>query len=337
MAHSRIEPYLIDSNPKSVIRVFDAIDKFLNFDKFTDPSHLKAILFGNDYDSQEKYLLLHYLIQYLNKKNSRSFISKKIKEIEDTEDFEDLINKRNQIEKYANEIISICDLHLVEYKRKATSNLKSISKTNFSGIGFHSHISKFKKLPLNFEKLSLDFEKLPRRQSISKKVKFKQSAKSIFKNIFSDAIADQIIENFFLYEFIDYNAQYLHITLENSAEVYEAFYHLYKLYRNEIKSMKEIAKENLRNIKIKIEAQKVCAERNDAVFRQLLEEKEQMYLGFQTTKKDYYNATKKSNFAMIMYLSFPKIRDNYMKLKSKRELSVDDYIKIVSRNIKSAT
>lgn len=322
MTHSRIEPLLIDLNPTSVVKVFSALESFTNLSiKESKVSvRLNKIITGNDYDTNEKYIFLHYLKQYFNKANSRSIFCIKIKEIEDTEDFEEMIAKRGQLERYENEVIKICDKYLSEYKRKATFNLKSTIKVNFSEVGFKSELTSFVKLPYNQEK--------------AEKEKFRIAVTSIFKNIFQDKVTQQIIENFFRSRFIDHNAQMLHIHFAKSDDVFKAFYLLYSLYKRDLKYMKEDAKENLRQIKIKIESERENKDEADPKFEQLLKEKEELHIGLRTNILDYRVATKKYNFAMIMFLAFPKIRENYAKLNSKKPLTIDEYIKIVSRNIR---
>lgn len=325
MAHSRIEPFLIDLRPQSVVKVFNVLEELIDFNS----EHLKAtsklneIISGKDYDTHEKYILLYYLKQYLNKGNSRSQFSIKLKEIEDLEDLKELIEKREHLEKYADEILKICNRHLPEYKRKATSNLKSNIKTNFSEIGFNSSVTKFEKLPIELVK--------------GENLKFKQFIIDTFKDIFSDQIINQIIENFFVLKRIDYNVQYLYIEYSRSDEINDAFFKLFKFYRIELKYMREAAKENLRQIAIKIERLRQSDDNKNSEFKRLLKRKEKMYMAFRTSYKDYRNATKKINFAMIMFCAFPKIRENYAKLNATKKLTVEDYLKIVSRNIREKT
>jgi hypothetical protein len=96
--------------------------------------------------------------------------------------------------------------------------------------------------------------------------------------------------------------------------------------------MKDNAKENLRKIKIEIENQR--KEDDSTQMRELLKEKEKKYIEFRVNSKDYQSATKKINFAMIMFMSFPQIRENYLKLNSKRPITIEDYLKNVSKNIR---
>ena len=325
MAHSRIEPFLIDLRPQSVVKVFNVLEELIDFqlDRLKASSKLNEIIFGKDYDAHEKYILLYYLKQYLNKGNGRSQFSIKLKEIEDSEDFKELIEKREHLEKYADEILKICHRHLAEYKRKATSNLKSKIKTTFSEIGININFSKFAKLPVNLKKAETE--------------KLKQFVKNIFKNIFSDQIINQLTENFFMLKPIDYNAQYLHIEYSRSDEINDAFFKLFKFYKKELKYMRDSANKNLRHVKIKIETQRQSGNMKTPEFEHLLKQKEEMYMAFRTSHKDYQNATKKTNFAMIMFCAFPKIRENYAKLNATKKLTVEDYLKIVSRNIRKKT
>ncbi|PZR21810.1 MAG: hypothetical protein DI539_07205 [Flavobacterium psychrophilum] len=324
MAHSRIEPLLIDLSPVSVVKVFSALKIFTNFSIKQSKVALKLneIISGDKYDAHEKYIFLYYLKQYFNKANSRSIFCIKLKEIEDFEDFEQIIAKRGQLEKYQIEIMKICDKHLSEYKRKATSNLKSEIKVNFSEAGLNSKLTSFAKLPYD-------------QQSVEKE-KFRIAVTSIFKNIFQDRVTQQLIENFFQSRFIDHNAQMLHIHFTKSDEIFKAFYQLYSLYKRDLRYMKEKAKENLRQIKIKIEDERTSKDEIKPEFVKLLEEKEQLHINFRTNIRDYRIATKKTNFAMMMFLAFPQIRENYAKLNAKKPLTVDEYIEIVSRNIRKA-
>jgi len=262
MAHSRIEPFLIDLRPQSVVKVFNVLEELIDFNSehLKTLSKLNKIISGIDYDAHEKYILLYYLKQYLNKGNNRSQFSIKLKEIEDSEDFKELIEKREHLEKYTDEILKICDRHLAEYKRKATSNLKSKIKTNFSEIGFHINLSKFEKLPVNLKKVETE--------------KLKQFIKNTFKNIFSDQIIHQLIENFFMLKSIDYNAQYLHIEYSRSNEINDAFFKLFEFYKKQLKYMRDKAKENLRKIKIEIEIQRQSADKKNPEFEHLLKQKE---------------------------------------------------------------
>lgn len=322
MTHSRIEPLLIDLNPSSVVKVFSALKAFTNFSIKQSKVSLKLneIISSNKYDAHEKYIFLYYLKQYFNKANSRSIFCIKLKEIEDSEDFKQMIANREQLERYQIEIIKICDKYLTEYKRKATSNLKSEIKVNFSEAGLNNKLTSFAKLPY-------------KRETVEKE-EFRLEVISIFKNIFQDRITQQIIENFFQSRFIDHNAQMLHIHFAKSDEIYKAFYQLYSLYKRDLKYMKEDAKKNLRQIKIKIEDERTSKNEVDPKFIKLLEEKEQLHINIRTNIHDYRVATKKTNFAMMMFLAFPQIRENYAKLNAKKPLTVDEYIEIVSRNIR---
>jgi hypothetical protein len=348
MAHSRIEPFLIDLNPQDVIKVFNLIENFTNLDAIekNKVENFKNLLKSKEFTPLERYLILHYITEYFNTDNKRSQISKyilklqKTKESEDIEEIEALDLKYRSL-RYVQDIMDICNYSREPFKRKAISQLKTGKTIQLLESD----------LKLNdFFLMPLPFSYAPKRM-----ITFKQKAFEIFGNIFSQEIITDIINNSFKTQEIEYKyMQLLNIQFENSTDINYSFFLFYKAYKVEVTHIckriyRVIEKMNERTEqKHRLELKKVILlfeekypekieqikKELNAEHRKEMEKQKEVIKSFLNKIKDFKKAQNKTNIARIMFMSFPQIRYNYSELKNNKEISAEEYLKIVSRNIR---
>lgn len=354
MAHSRIEPYLIDLNPQEVIKVFTTIENFTNLNPIgrEKVENFKNLLKNKEFSPLEKYIILHYVAEYFNTDNKRSQISKyisklqKSEEIEEIEDIEAYDLKHSSL-KYVRDIIDICNYSIEFYKRKAISQLKKGKITYFTEADI-----KLNHLLL----MPLPFSYVPERM-----IAFKAKAFDIFGDIFSKETITEILNNSFRTQEIGYGQmEVLNIRFENSTDLNHFFLLFHKAYKAEITYICKRIDGLLRDLNESIdemkEIHKAEIEKNIILFEKMYPEKieqikSELYFEHNSeilnqTKcievylkriKELKETKSKINIARIMFMSFPQIRFNYLDLNNKKKLSVEDYLKIVSRNIRKKT
>lgn len=351
MAHSRIEPFLIDLNPQDVIKVFLVIENFTNLNTIdTNKIELfKSLLKGLEYNPLEKYIILHYVTEYFNTDNKRSQIGKHILILQETEELEEIeeleaIELKYRSLKYVKDMTDICSYSISPYKRKAISQLKTGKTVQILESNLKLHDQLLMPLPFSYT---------PKRM-----VLFKKKAFEIFGNIFSQETINKIINNSFKTQEIEYRyMQPLNIQFENSTDINNSFFLFYKAYKIEVTHLckridKIIRESNDKTEKLKkkhkAEFEKVIMlfekkypekieqitnELNSEHQREILNQKK-IIESLLKRIKDFKKAKSKTNISRIMFMSFPQIRHNYIELNNKKELSIEDYLKIVSRNIR---
>lgn len=351
MAHSRIEPYLIDLNPQDVIKVFNVIENYTNLNnvEIAKVENFKNLLKNNEFTPLEKYVILHYITEYLNTDNKRSHISKYILKLKKTEESEDIkeieaLDMKYRSLRYVQDIMNVCNYSLEPFKRKAISQLKT-GKT-IQHLESDLKLNDFFLMPLPFSYNS------------KRMIEFKQKAFEIFGNIFSKEIITEIIDNSFKTHEIEYKyMQLLNIQFENSTDINNSFFLFYKAYKVEVTHLckriyRGIEKMNERmEEKHKLEFKKVIflfeekypekieqiKEELNSEHRKEIEKQKEVIKSFLNKIKDFKKAQNKTNIARLMFMSFPQIRYNYLELKNNKEISAEDYLKIVSRNIRRKT
>lgn len=303
-------PNLFELEPKSVIKLFEIINLFIEFDlnKMKTVKDLNSIFDGKNYTIEEKFFFAHYLPKYLDTDNKKNYISKRIKEIEVKGDFEDL-DIVNIVKKYSIDLTTECAIKQKSLKRAYNYFIKS-------NIIVDSKINSAFKEALHWKRLPLDGER---------KQEFLEFILKQLEDFFTKEEIQLIIENSFdIFPFPN-KVCLLHLEMKSSQEIRQAFYHIYTEYKKRGENFKDIADGNeVRRLKPK--NQKIInGKYKKADFLPYLD------------KKEYGKATAKINISKIMFLTFSKIRENYLidlKTKLKSNESLNLYLITYCRNIK---
>lgn len=303
------EPKLNELDPKSIINVFSVINEFVEFDlnKLKTSKELNMIFNSSNYSIEEKFYIAFYLPKYLNIASEKTSIFKRIKEIEDLGDSEELAIL-DLIKEYADTISDACKTNLKKFKRQYNSNLKSNVIIEDEEKKLFNEISEWTRLPLNKEK----------RNEFLKFIYLQLTPFYLPENI------KYIIENSFEILPFPNKIALMNFEIEKSSDIYRAFYNIYLEYRKRDADFIDIA-DNNQIIRSKPINQKTINNSNlkRAAFYPYLH------------KEQYKNATNKINIAKIMFLTFTKIRENYL-IHSKKEVNtnLNDYLKTFCKNIK---
>lgn len=302
------EPKLFDLNPSSVLKVYKIISEFveLNFKSLKTENDLISIFNKVDYTTEEKYYIAYYLPKYLNLNNDKNQISEIKRYIEDSGDVEDLKVGWN-IKEYCETLSRVCDYNFKKFRRIYNYNLKSgqliIDSQSFNFI----QTLKWNRLPLNGEKRN----------------EFIEFVKSQLQPFYPKNDIELLINNSFDILPLSNESSFLNFNIDRSSDIYRAFYYIYKEYKNRKEHLIDIADSNQVRI-AKPKNQKISE--NGKYKRADFIEK--------LNVREYKNATSKINIAKIMFMSFPKIRENYIIHMSKTKVDLDSYLKTLSRNIK---
>lgn len=305
------EPKLFELDPNSVIRLYEVIKEFSEFDlnKLKTENDLNLILNNDKYNIEEKFYIVNYLPKYLDVTNKKTYISNLIKETEEIEDFKDS-NILEIIKKYADIINATCIKNQKRLKRIYNYSLKSnLSIDNIKDSAF-AEAKYWKRLPLNKDG----------------KQEFLEFIHKQLKDFFPKEDIQVIIENSFDILPIPDKTSLLYFEMVKSGEIRRAFYHIYNEYKKRKEDFKDIADTNeVRRFKPK----------NQKVINGKLKRADFLP---QLDKNEYGKTTDKINIARIMFLTFSKIRENYLidaKAKNKEDLNA--YLKTYCRNIKDCT
>lgn len=293
-------PKLFELNPKSVIKVYMIIRKISDFDiKHLKHYNLKGVFENTNYSLEEKYFLCLHLPQYLNFKNPKSHISKRIKEIEDLGDPKD-IEVINDIKMHLEKITDLCKINLTKYKRRYDRFAKS-------AINLDNEEKKLNISHLNWNKLSIEKEF---REDFLKFIYLELSP------FYSENIIEAIIDNCFKISAFQENIKFLDIEYENSTEIYMVFRNIRLKYRDLNPKQLDIA---------------------DTYKKKIIKEKDLLENTGKNSLKHKFIETKKLegynpstlNFAIIMFITFSKVRENYI-LKNR---SLENYLKSICKNL----
>lgn len=327
-----IEPKLFELDPKSVVKIYEIIGEYVN-----DSSSLKKkddlnSIFNDSskYSLKEKYFLAYYLSNYFNFKNKKSYISRKIKEFEDIEDSGDTRDKEfiDDMKNDAIKINEICNLNLKKFKRRYNSyiasniNLDKVDKT------FIHQIRNWKRLPI---------EKVFREKLI-------EVINTELSPFYSDETINVIIDNSFEVNAFRSRIKLLNIEFERSSDIYLAFYNIYIEYKKNAHLLKKKSILNNRildgNYTEEEEDKDRILTEDEKKIRELkrIEQERKDARGkfrLRKQKEEYSQATNRINFAKILFLSFSKIRENYITNQIEINDSVlNKYLESVSKNIK---
>lgn len=328
-----IEPKLFELNPKSVIKVYNTILDFvdLDFDKLKSKSELVNVLNSNSFTLEEKYFIVTYLPKYLDKKNTNSILQKKIIKYEDLGDLEVSTEAIEILNKYSFELDDVCKTYCKILKRRYNVYIKS--KINLQKID--------RELIMDIK----DWNKLPIEAGFRNELR--ETFEQELSQYYDDEIINEILKNSFKLDTIDSQIKLLRIEFEKSSDIYNAFNKIYNLYRSysevlknasstnnemltinyeindgEIAKIEKIKDEQKKEIELKkIESKKVEIEMTTK--RNLFKERK--------IKSEYYNASNRLNFAKIMFLTFSRVRENYIKKRHK--VSLEQYLKSVAKNL----
>lgn len=318
------EPKLFGLDPKSVIRIHLLIRKYVAFHSINLKTKKDlSSLFNNNYDLslEEKYFIASYLPQYLNLKDKNSYVSMRIKESEDLGDYEDI----DKMIEHAIGINEVCNLNLKKYKRRYNSSIKS--NINFIKID-EILIPKIK-----------DWKRLPVEDVF--RVKFIEIINKELSPYYSDETIKAIIDNSFRINAFRGNIKLLNIEFERSSDIYRAFRNIYKEYKKNSHSLKYFSKLNdeIFNghyIEPKENEEDSLTEAENEI-KEIKKERKELREKFKLKKNkdEYYKATNRINFAKILFLSFSKIRENFINNQATRnESDLENYLENVSKNIK---
>ncbi|MCG2609985.1 hypothetical protein LZZ90_00520 [Flavobacterium sp. SM15] len=303
------EPQLTRVDPISALKILSVVRDFTNYDieALKSGKDLKTIIEDPKYTLEEKYLILKNILTHLDLKNKNSLANKKIKEFEalgNSEAFEAL----DKLTDYYNSICKSCKSQLIMTKRHYQKSLKFDSKID--NFNESERDTKFYELG--------EWERLP---LIYKKHEFISFFHQELGNFFSEDQINGILNNSFDYTIEQPSIRLLAIEYEDSAGVHRAFHRIYKKYkeRREILKDKAISHSVKKSKSKERKKEDLKFSRND--FMQKINE------------KHYIKATNKINFAIIMFLSFKKIRENYLNNCDDNK-SIQKFFQSLSCNIK---
>ncbi len=293
-----IEPKLLELNPKSVIKVYTLIRRYADFDLkyFAHLKKLNSVFNSLDYSLEEKYYLALYLPYYLNYNNPQSYISKKIKEIEDLGEPEN-IQVVNDIEDYAKSLTTTCKTNLTKYKRRYDKFIKSKINLDKEEGKISSKIHGWEKLPI---------EKEVREE-------FLEIINSELKEFYSEEMIKTIINNSFTVLPFDEDIRFLDMEYENSGDIYIAFGNICREYR----------KINPRQVDIVNSYQKKLSKKMKKLKSNNEESIRNFFMNHKSTEQ-YMDASTTLNFAKIMFVTFSKIRENF--ILNKKHIFIEDYL-----------
>lgn len=304
------EPKLFELNPNSIVEVFSVIKDFVEFDlnKLKGKRDLNSIFCDPNYSAEEKFYIANYLPKYLIVENKKTYIYKRIKEIEEIGDAEDIGDIVKRIKENADDLIGLCNTNKKKFKRIYNYSLKSNLIINEIEGSIFEEIRNWRRLPLNKENKQ-DFIKFVHRQ---------------LKPFYPKEDIQDIIENSFEIMPFHNAIALLNFEMENSEKIRFAFYRIYEEYAKRKEVFKDIADNNeVKRLKPK----------NQQLSKDSKFKRADFYP--QLNKNEYGNATAKINIAKIMFLTFSKIRENYLiDSKAKNKFDLNSYLKTYCRDIK---
>lgn len=303
------EPKLFDLKPESVLRFYKVINDFTDFDKLKSVEELRLTLNSKKLTVEEKYFIVYYLPKYFDYKNSNSIIRTKLKEIEDIGDMEENIDSYNKINEFVSSINDECKIKQKLYKRE---------------------YNVFKNLNLDIQKINKslneeikDWSKLPIEKS------FKNELIEYFINqlteYYSEETIMKIIDNSFQINTLTQKPKFLNLEYSSSVEIYKAFKNIYIKYCEFSENLKDASSQNENKISKSYNLNKYTKE-------EIKKAEDRLKYINRKNKSEYYKASNRKNFAKIMFLTFTKVRENYIKNKDNRSLEL--HLTNIGKNIK---
>lgn len=290
-------------SPTSAVKVFCTVKIYssLDINRLKPTKHLRDLFVGQRYSPLEKYFIGQIIKEHLNYNNRKSYLNKILEEYEDLGESEDLINWRDTIYKYVDEINAIISVFTTTMYRRSIVELK-YNLTDFKDQHLQFTISSWKKLPI-----------------IQKyRKKFINELSRNLKIFYTKDQIRTILENSFSINSIDSPITLLYFEFENSTEIYNAFHAIYKVY-------KDLLEEDFRDQYDKIYAF------NYEQYGERLKTDDHLKNGLHDFKDYYLKASDRINFAKLMFITFPQIRDTFIRKWD--FIKLDEFLNSISSNI----
>ncbi|MFL9837204.1 hypothetical protein ABS768_06835 [Flavobacterium sp. ST-75] len=303
------KPNLLHLNPKSVARVFRIVNLFtdLNRKPLKTKEDLKDIFFDYNYCSIEKYFIVTYIKHYLNQD---SFIYRQLNEKEILNkkgyngEIEDLAKWKISTDSYVKKITEACNSYLLEaeilYKNSLQNKIPyDAYETTFDLVAFNSI-----KIPLKLSFIDKSGKRVTK--------DFKPPLKEILKGLLNDNDIDILLGNSF--GNLQLSPRLLDLNYSSIGAVRSRFFKIYHLYKKEIDTFKDYADS---------EHKKYWDKKTNNNIKPSQAVRELFTL---PDKNLYEKLTNKIHFAQIIFITYRKEREKFIKANLKNKVSVNDYI-----------